>query len=104
MSVSAKPTINLPWKTREQLGEVECGDSYLVAVCVRTSSDDRPTLYWWEFAVVTVEEFGCEVDGSSWGWSWDDIEWAIPIRELKHTLPLPGPLEETPTTQDGADR
>ncbi len=65
--------------------EMECGDSFLVAVRVCDAKNDSNS--WWEFAVVTATEHGFEVDGEYWGWCWEDVYWFIPVKDL-YNLPV----------------
>ncbi len=91
-----------PGGARGNLGQLFCdGDQLLFAVrCCYSPErklrlthpeDDRE---WWDFSVVNVhcdsEEpltFDCD-DPGGWGWSWEDVEWFLPVDEIDlPTLP-----------------
>jgi hypothetical protein len=65
--------------------EMYCGDHYLVAVRVVSDEGSRE---WWEFAVIAATEGGWDVDGNSWGWSWDEVEWYVPVKFLSPPVPV----------------
>lgn len=54
------------------------GDQFLVAIPLAKGG--------YEFSVITAEEGDWEIDGNSWGWSWDDVEYYIPINALKNSM------------------
>lgn len=68
-----------PGPARDEETEVYCGDTYLVAVGVCTADRSK---YWWQYAVVTIEECGVSVGGEPWEWDWSDVEWFVPTKEL----------------------
>ena len=86
----AKPT--LPWRSggaQGNLGQLfEDGEQYLFAVRI-VHPRQR-----WEFVVVAVSCDGenpaeFEVEGGPWdAWSWDDVEWFVPCREIRLVVPI----------------
>lgn len=80
----------IKWRkpTEADVDAFECGDSFLVAVPVR-SREDGKVRYWWEYAVITATETGWEVECNGWGWDWSDVVWYIPCKEM-----APSPISE----------
>lgn len=72
------------WKKREEHPKLFYdGDQYLVALQVGQGVGT----YHWEYYVVRVrcdeDYFDVTLDGDSWGWSWEDVEFYIPLSEFR---------------------
>jgi hypothetical protein len=64
--------------------EFENGDQLLV--CVYVQNRHNPGVYTAEYSVVMVDcdedHFDLRCNDESWGWSWEDVEWFIPMRNI----------------------
>lgn len=68
------------------------GEQYLCAVWVRNSQTGKQ---WWEFAVVSVSvddgvdepEADLFVEDEIWGWTWDCVDWYVPVKFLAPPMP-----------------
>ncbi|OQW35856.1 MAG: hypothetical protein A4E20_08935 [Nitrospira sp. SG-bin2] len=75
--------MQLNWRKAPPQEELACevGDRFLVAV--RCCDPRNHSRQWWDFSVITAEENGgFELDGSSWGYDWSDVEWYVSVKEL----------------------
>lgn len=88
----------MTWTKNEPILEVYDGDEYLVALKVRDTRKS-PTEYYWEYhvAVIRVDEDTGASDmedpytGDDIGWTWDDVEYFIPIKDLNPEPPTAAP-------------
>jgi len=88
-------TANLSWRPRnEHGGTFSDGEQMLVAVPCCDHGDRAKR--WWEVVVIVArcdeDEDGdvrCEfeLDGNPWGWEWEDVEWWMPMSDIKAGLP-----------------
>jgi hypothetical protein len=79
------PTVTFAWRPNGPDVETFDGDEFLVAIQLRDSRD--ASLKWtWQLDVVRITEDGVETaEGDHWGWSWDDVEWYVPVADLAPT-------------------
>lgn len=75
----AKAEGELEWRPGSELGDLECGDSFLVAVQIR---DRHSGKLRWELSVVVATETGWDCEGTAWEFCREDIEWFIPAKAL----------------------
>lgn len=63
------------------------GDQMLVAVQYHSRHKPGQLLYEYRIIVANVDpELGADlvgVDDSDWGWTWDDVEWWLPMSEFR---------------------
>ena len=86
------------WRKREDKTDSYDGETLLVAVpvCKESSHPEKGCI--WELHVIVIacdEDYFSlrRPDGESWDdWGWSDIEWYVPIKEVKEGLP-PCPSE-----------
>ena len=80
------PTREIPWKRFDRQQGCYDGDSFLVAVPVCNNATGKPNGWQYELSVITIrcdeDTFAVDSNGEPWGWSWEDIEWIIPVSAI----------------------
>lgn len=86
--------VRVGWRQAKDGQQFYDGDVIVCAVALASGGFDFACVH------LRVDEgrFEMDVEGDAWGWTWDDVTWWIPAKELAASIisPCPSPPREVP--------